>query len=176
MLLTIFDKWRIKRMQIILPLIALMLAVLACGRFGAGSNADSNSAKSNSAPPAVAKAVDLPGLVGKSNEEIKTIVGVEPRFETPYLAIELPQGELTVDSMKGRQTSIGFKAKGTGFATPDKLGDLVGIDLKGIPVPTSSGEYYFYDDVKTPRGTLKRVSLHKTGDSFDQISIDFDSL
>jgi len=162
-------------MRVILPAIVLTLVVLGCGRFGAGSNADSNSAKSNSAP-ASAKAVDLPSLVGKSNDEIKTIVGIEPRFETPYLAFELPQGELTVDSMKGRQTSIGFKAKGGAFSTPDKLGDLVGIDLRGIPVPTPSGEFYFYDDVKTSRGTLKRVSLHKTGDSFDQISIDFNSL
>jgi hypothetical protein len=176
MLLIIFDKMEDQRMRIILPLIVLMLVVLACGRFGSGPGAGSNANRSNSAPTAAAKAVDMPSLVGRSNEEIKSIVGVEPKYETPYLAIELPQGELTVDSMKGKQTSIGFKPKGTAYATPDKLGDLVGIDLKGIPVPTSSGEYYFYDDVKTPKGTLKRVSLHKTGDSFDQISIDFDSL
>jgi hypothetical protein len=118
----------------------------------------------------------MPSLVGKSNDEIKAIVKVEPRFETPYLAFELPEGELTVDSMKGRQTSIGFKAKGPGFASPDKLGDLVGIDLHGLPAPASSGEYSFYDDVKSSRGILKRVSLHKTGNSFDQISIDLDPL
>jgi hypothetical protein len=149
---------------------------MGCGRFGAGSNAGSNAVKSNSAPATGTKAVDMPGLVGKSTEEIKTIVGVEPRFETPYLAFELPDGELTVDSMKGKQTSIGFKAKGPGFASADKLGDLVGIDLRGLPAPASSGEYSFYDDVKTSKGTLKRVSLHKTGDNFDQISIDLDPL
>ena len=173
-------------MKITLPIVVLTIAVLGCGRFGAGSNAGTNNgAKSNSTSAAAVKAVDMPSLVGKSPEEVKKIVGIEPRFETPYLAFELPQGTLTVDYMKGRQTTIGFELKAiqvgsqtaTGFDSPDKLGDLVGIDLHGVPVPTPTGGFYFYDNVKASGGTpLKRVSLHKTTDSFNQISIDLDSL
>lgn len=161
-------------MRIILTIFLAAFALVGCAGPG-GSNSAANTAKSNSAPIAK-KVVDMPALVGKSNEEIKTIIGETPKFETPYLAFDLPEGELTVDSMKGRQTSIGFKKNGAGVAEPAELGDLVGIDLHGIKIPTSSGEFYFYDDVKTSRGILKRVSLHKKADGFDQISIDFDSL
>ena len=163
-------------MKIILPIVVLAIAVLGCGRFGAGSNAGNTTGqKANSAPAAAAKAVDMPSLVGKSPDEIKKIVGIEPRFETPYLAFELPQGTLTVDYMKGKQTTIGFEPT-TGSDSAEKLGDMVGIDVHGKPESRGSGEFHFYDDLNANGKTLRQVSFRKVGDKFTNVSIDVEPL
>lgn len=160
-------------MRIALPVLVLMIAVLGCSRFsstGAGAN---NSAASNTASAAKSgKVVDMPALVGKSPEQIKTIIGETPRFETPYLSFDLPQGSLTVDYMKNVQTTIGFESSGPGLDSPDKLGDLVGIDLHGLPAPTPTDGIYFYREVKAGSKTLSTVSLRSTDGKFKQISID----
>ena len=163
-------------MRITLPIILLTLAVLGCGRFGAGTETGSNAAKTNAAPASAGKAVDMPSLVGKSPEDIKKIVGTEPRFETPYLSFDLPQGTLTVDYAKGKQTTIGFDAKAPGFDSAEKLGDVVGIDVKGKTESNASGEYHYYEGLGAGGKALPQVTFHKAGDKFDHVSIDVEPL
>lgn len=169
-------------MKFALPIIVLSMVVLACGRFGNSWNtvAD-NSPSPNSSPTPIVKAVDIPGLIGKSTDEVKKLVPVAPKSETPWLEYELPQGDLTIWYTKGKQTRISFTIRpvrmgsqsASGFSSPEKLGDLVGIDVHGKPVPPANGSFCTYKDVNI-NGKPREVTFSKIGESFNGVSLSFD--
>jgi len=171
-------------MKITLPVIVLVIAVLGCGRFGtgSGSNAGTNDApKTNSTPAAPVKAFDMPSLVDKSRDEVKKIMNVTPKSEDPWLEYDLPQGYLTIWYTKGKQSHLSFDLKSiqvgsqtaSGFASPEQLGDLVGIDVHGKPLPTENGGFYKYEGLNL-NGKPRNVTFHKVGNGFSGVSVDFD--
>src|SRR5829696_1656877 len=69
-----------------LPFILLAICAIACGKFGSDTSSTANSAQANNSAKASStpvKQIDLPSLLGKSKEEVKKIVGSEPKAEMP---------------------------------------------------------------------------------------------
>jgi tricorn protease-like protein len=123
----------------------------------------------------------MPSLIDKSRDEVKKTMSVTPKSEDPWLEYDLPQGYLTVWYTKGKQSHLSFKLKPiqagsqtvSGFATPEPLGDMVGIDVHGKPLPAANGSFYKYEGLKL-NGKPRNVTFQKVGDVFSGVSIDFD--
>ena len=158
-----------------LTIFVFTIALWGCVGSGAGSNASTiNAPKVISTP--LGKAVDLPGLADKSPDEIRNILGIAPKHETPYLVFVLPQGELTFYHENGKQITASFDLTGpdgyTGLDSIEKLGDLVGIDVHGKPVPSPSYRgYYRYNNLSVNGRILKQVSFSGVGGRFNHVAI-----
>lgn len=172
-------------MRAILPIFALSIAVLGCGLFRNDSKVASNNEPAVTASPAApAKAVDMPSLIGKSRDEIKKIVGVEPKAETdPFIEWYLPQGHLEVSyNNKGKQRRISFSFKPvsvgsqtiSGFDSADKLGDLVGVDVHGKSPTSTISTFYIYEGLQLNGKAVKDVTFSTTSDQFDSVAINLE--
>lgn len=150
--------------------ICLLFCVLGCGRFGGGANSSAGEVPANAEPAKAEKAVDVGSLIGKSVEDVKKALGPPSGEIAGSYKWEFPQGELSLqtDSRTKKVRTIVFSARifvvgdkvGHGYATYDKLGDLIGFDTRGR-TPTSS------DEGETGSVRFEKVNLN--GKNVDEI-------
>ncbi|MEP6789276.1 MAG: hypothetical protein ABJB40_12635 [Acidobacteriota bacterium] len=167
--------------------VCVLLFVMGCGRLGgggaAGNTANSNAA--NAAPARAEKAVDVPSLIGKSMAEVKTALGPPTREIAGTMIWEFPQGNLSVEPVYKNEKKVQyftFEAKifvvggqaARGFATYDKLGDLIGIDTRG-KTPTSSDTdptgYVTFEKVDLNGKTAEEISFNKVSGTFISVTV-----
>lgn len=172
-------------MRTILPIFALLIAVLGCGLFRNDSKvASNNEPASTSSPTAPVKAVDMPSLIGKSRDEIKKIVPAQPKRESDlFVEWDLPQGNLEVNYHKGKQSRISFiftpvsfgSQTISGFDSADKLGDLVGIDVHGkTPTSTVSDSFVTYEKLPLNGKPVKDVKFNIVSNRFTGVAINLE--
>ena len=105
-------------------------------------------------------------------------MGVAPKSEDPWLEWNLPQGDLTIQYTKEKPSSVDFSFKPvtigdrtlSGLQSAEKLGEVVGIDMKGKTPKTSFESFDIYEYVI--QGKTVDVTFHKTPDTFNRVSID----
>ena len=147
-------------MKTIIPLMLLIVAVAACGRFQTGENA------APAARPAT-KVVDIPSLIGKSKDEVKKSVTKSVSAETPEeLKFDFPDGKLTVSFNEGIGRPIYFAVpRGpdieTAGASIERLGEFTGIDMKGR-TPTKTDPMGTYYENETLDGKKVRIVFSPT--------------
>lgn len=112
------------RFGTVVPLLILLLAVVSCDRFSGGSNV---------AKPT--QVVDFPSMVGKSLQEMTTMLGTPTKPASCY-HWELPEGELNVcyetsDASK-RMSSMSYTLKPElGVGSLEEMMALLKIDVQG---------------------------------------------
>ncbi|HVF46199.1 MAG TPA: hypothetical protein VNA17_01395 [Pyrinomonadaceae bacterium] len=142
-------------MRSILILLVLAMVVMGCGRFGAdGGTAGNSSANAKAVPAPVTKLVDLPALLGKSVDEMNTIIGQQQKESVGSVRYKLPKGHVYAGLDKDKKAvlvSFTFEtqtAEGmsfSGYPTAEQLGQAVGLEIKGTPSPISKYEDKYYD-------------------------------
>ena len=165
----------------------VLLCVLGCGRFGGGATTGNtaNSNAANVAPAKAEKAVDVPSLIGKSVAEVKKTLG-EPTSELAgRLTWEFPQGDFAVQPVYKDEKKVNyfeFSAKifvvgdqtAYGFATYDKLGDLIGVETRGkTPAKSETGDtgYVTFEKVDLNGKNVDEVNFHKVSGSFISVTV-----
>ena len=142
-------------------LLVILVVVLGCGRLGGSSNTSSNSGgNTKSGPPPVARAVDIPSMVGKSHEEINKIVGQDSKLSVGTASWTLPKttanphgGTLHVVYSKDKKASmislnletiqVGELGSSSGHTTAERLGQLAGLEIKGTPTKSEFEDKYY---------------------------------
>ena len=143
-------------------LLVVLMVVLGCGRFGGGSSntGSNNAANTNTGPAPVAKAVDIPSMVGKSHEEINKIVGQDSKLSVGTASWNLPKttanphgGTLHVVYSKDKKASmislnldtiqVGEMGSSSGHTTAERLGQLAGLEIKGTPTKSEFEDKYY---------------------------------
>ncbi len=166
-------------MRLILVLSMLVVVVLGCGRFGASSGPVSNSsANSNSSAKPVKKLVDLPSLLGKSVDEMNTILGQKQTQKMYSVDYEIENGSVYAqyDNITKKQTVLRFTfremeidgRKVRGFVTSKALEQAVGLDLTGTP------EMSEYEEVRKDymiNGKKCDVTVKKMLEAYTSISL-----
>lgn len=164
----------LQKMTRSIPLLIIVAVVLGCNLFRGTTN--TNSGPANTAPERAKKLVDIPSLIGKPLDEVKKELG-EPAQKISDTIHKWkfdqggPRGDLTLycDYRKPSKVErIGFSmetiyAEGyafSGFPTYDKLGDTVGIDVRG-KTPKSSDE--------SETGSVKFEKIDLNGKNVDEI-------
>jgi hypothetical protein len=153
----------------LIPILPFLLIAIACGRFQAGTIQTERDRIANASPPAVVKAVDLLSLAGKSKEQVKQLVtgGRLSNEFSDSLSFNFPQAELQVFFKKSAADRITYRLplvsdplSGSRWLgeTPERLGEHVGIDLKG-KTPSKSFDFARYYDVGTAGGKNISISL-----------------
>ena len=110
------------RLGTVVPILILLLSILSCDRF----NGSSNVAKPT-------QVVDFPSMIGKSLQEMTTMLG--PLKQNGRW--ELPEGELDVhyeipDEAKGLMSSIDYQLKPDfGVGSPEEMMALLNINVQG---------------------------------------------
>ena len=132
------------------------------------------------APAAVTKVVDMAALVGKTRDELKTSIKETPAHDTDtVISWNLPRGVLKATFTRGKQDEISFsfptgKTRPTGsadFTTPEKIGDLVGIDLHGKTPASSKGESVDYGPMEIGGKKVKSLSVTKNFGVYNVLTI-----
>lgn len=132
------------RLGIVIPVGILLLATVSCSLF-----------MDDVKPTQV---VDLPPMVGKSLQEMTTMLGRPPKERGVCYHWDLPEGELSVcykdrDSAKKLMSSISYGFPSATFfspriavASPEEMAALVNIDIQGRTPDTEIRGAYIYDD------------------------------
>lgn len=139
-------------MRLILVLSILVVVVLGCGRFGAGSGPVTNSsANANTTTPKVAQIVNLSQLPGKTVAEMNTILG-QGKVNSTSLTYDLPQGFIIASFSKDKKVdSLTFTLNSStadgktlpGYQFAEELGQALGLTISGTPTSTTAfGEKY----------------------------------
>ena len=167
-------------MKITLPFLALlMLCALGCNKSGptTASTSNTNTSKENTAPATPVKVVDLPGMVGKSRDEIKKMVSATPKHEDPWLEYDLPEGYVTIQFTKEKPSDLSFRfnprsigsATISGTATAQQMGTMAGIDVAGKTPKHTSDSFESYDyDVG---GKKVEVTFQKLSNAYSGVSM-----
>lgn len=130
------------RLGTVVPIMILLLSILSCDLF------------SNAAKPT--QVVNLPPMVGKSLQEMTTMLGPSKELGICY-GWDLPEGELAVcyelgDNAKRLMSSISYRltpysgfAPHRGVGSPEEMAALVNIDLQGKKPDSEFRGGYAYD-------------------------------
>jgi hypothetical protein len=133
-------------MKKLLLILALTLAVLSCGQ-------SRNNSEITTRPK---KLIDVPQLMGKSPDEVKSFIGREPKKvegnEQHYAFDELEICGL--EFKNGKFNSITLEGSKFTFETPEQLGDFFGIDVRGQTSRDLGSMVYFQDP------TINGVKIH----------------
>jgi hypothetical protein len=104
----------------------------------------------HTSPAPVVKLVDLPALVGKSVDEMNTILGQQQKESGPSVTYKIPKGSVYAQYSNKKQVILSFTfepqtAEGMtfrGYPTAEKLGQAVGLEIKGTPSSTEYEDKY----------------------------------
>lgn len=167
--------------------LAMLCLVVGCGRFSGTDNLNTGSANSGNSgtqAPAV-KAVDVPALIGKSIEDVKKSLGPPKSELAGRLRWEYPQGELAVEPLYEDKKKVGYfeftaamvsvgGQVAQGFASYDKLGDMIGIDTRGLtPADIDEGETgsVTFEKVNLNGKNVDEVTFSKVSGSFKSVTV-----
>jgi len=126
------------RLGTVVVLVTLLLSIISCDRFGS----------SNVAKPT--QVVDLPSMMGKSLQEMTTMLGPFTKKALCY-GWELPEGELTVcygagDNAKRLMSSISYELKpDRGVGSLEEMMALVNINVQGKEAKKNRRGFFTYD-------------------------------
>jgi len=141
-------------MKNLIPVIALVIVVLGCGRFQS-STGSANDGKANSAEkPVIRKVVDVPALFGKTKEEVIKAVteGKKKNDFSDWMDFEFPQGTLRVSLTKDKADNFSFVLPMYGgdflVDTQENFCTLTGIDLKGKSPDSTIADWVIYEKEK----------------------------
>ena len=157
--------------------LALVVAVLGCGRFGANSETAGNKA-ANSSPEPTAKLVDLPSLLDKSVDEMNTILGQHQKESVGTVTFAIPKGSVYAlyDMKSKKQVLLSFKfepqtAEGMtflGYPTAEKLGQAIGLEITGTPAKSEyEDKYYDY----TINGKKCELTVGKIREAYNEAKL-----
>lgn len=129
-------------LRTVLPVLILLLSTLSCALF---SNA-----------PKPTQVVDLPSMVGKSLQEMTTLLGPPKEMGVCY-GWYLPEGVLSVcyrDYAKKRMENLAYRfplatvfAPRMAVGSPEEMAALVNIDLQGRKPDVEIRGVYAYNDL-----------------------------
>lgn len=166
-------------MRIASVLMILVAVVMGCNRIGKDSGPVSNTAaNTNSSAKPVKKLVDLPALLGKSVDEMNTILGQKQTQKLYSVDYEIENGSVYAqyDNNTKKQTVLKFTFKETeidgkkvrGFVTSKDLERAVGLDLTGTP------EMSEYEEVRKDymiNGKKCDVTVKKMLEAYTAVSL-----
>lgn len=164
----------------ILPFVLLVICVLGCNKFKSDTSSisNANTANTNAAPAKIAKVVDLPATIGKSKDEIKTMVTGTPTHDDPWLEYSLESADLTFMFDKAKKASdatLRFKpisfsgASVSGTDTAEQLATMAGVDIKGkTPTSTSALADTYEQQIN---GKKAEIVIYHTNGKFDTVMI-----
>ena len=164
-------------MKNLLPFLLVVLCVGGCNRAGSDSNSTSNTAAANNsakAPSKPVKQIDVPSLLGKTKDEVKKIVGSEPKAEMPE---ELEwritdKYDLDVNFDKGKAYKVHYTMpSGLAAGTPEEMGGLIGVDLAGKKPDSDGGLAANFKAVSTPAGAAE-VAVYKSGANYNAVLVE----
>jgi hypothetical protein len=150
------------RLGTVAPILILLLCVLSCDRFTGGPS---------SAKPT--QVVDLPSMVGKSLQEMTTMLG-PPTPQVLCYDWELAEGELNVcyetsDYAKRFMSSISYNLKpytggasDRGVGSPEEMMALVHLDVQGKGPEENRRGFVTYKDLSI-NGKSCFVDVHPRG-------------
>ncbi|HQU92677.1 MAG TPA: hypothetical protein PLK77_10295 [Pyrinomonadaceae bacterium] len=165
-------------MKNLIPVIALCLVALACGRFQNTANTP-NSANANSESKAIIRKVaDIPALYGKSKDEVIKMVteGKKKNDFSDWVDFEFPQGTLQVNFTKDKADTFKFTLplyQGDFLVdTQENLGILTGIPLASKTPDTSLDGFISFEKEKMGGSSVHIVLDKKPGsDKFYSLSV-----
>jgi hypothetical protein len=148
----------LNRLGTVVVLVTLLLSIISCDRF---------DPRSNGAKPT--QAVDLPSMIGKSRQEITTMLGLPPHKDNSVtVAWELPEGTLAVlKKENGETSSISYRLKESfsGFVSAEEMAKLANIDVQRRKPREIHGGSQIYDYVGA-NGKTFDVAVDKEGRTF----------
>lgn len=126
------------------PILILLVSILSCAPFMNG--------------PKPTQVVDLPSMVGKSLQEMETMLGPSKLRGVCY-NWQLPEGELVAgykdhDSAKKKMSTLWYRfpsytffVPGRAVSSPEEMAALVKIDIKGRKPDSEFRGGYAYDNL-----------------------------
>jgi hypothetical protein len=171
--------------------LCVLVCVMGCGKLSGGggtANTAGPSNSANSAESAPVKALDIASIVGKSPDDIKKVLGPPTRESggaAPSYTWELPQGDLFVNADYKDKKKVDFMTftskiivvgnqTAQGYATYDKLGDLIGFDTRGkTPTSEESGDTGTtrFEKVNLGGTTVDEISFSKVSGKFISVTV-----
>jgi len=160
-----------------LPFLLLVICVLGCSKFGPDTASTSNTSANNSAPKIEPKKmIDVPSLLGKSTDEVKKIVGSEPKDESAYTVNWSVKDsyDLGVDLDKGKAKAVNFALPGgLGADKPEQIAVLAGVDLAGKTPDFHTESFTSYKGLKVGSGTAE-ATFHQIGETFRSVRLEME--
>ena len=162
-----------------LPFLLLVLCLVGCGKSGPDTSSTSNSTNNSAAkaPSKPVKQLDVPSLIGKSKDEVKTIVGSEPKAEMPA---EL-EWRITDKYDLDVNFDKGGKAKDVTYALPsglnmgtktaEEMATLAGIDLAGKKPDSDFESFTIYKGIPVSGGTAE-AWFNKISETFRSVRLE----
>jgi len=139
-------------MKNIWVLFVLAAVAVGCGKLtGGGSGTSGNNVANVSSTP-VPKVVDLSALLGKSVEEMNTALGQQQKLSVGSVTYTVPKGTVYAQYNKeNKQVMISFSYKPEitaefsvlGYPSVEKLGQAVGLEIKGKPSESEYEDKYY---------------------------------
>jgi hypothetical protein len=158
-------------MKNLLLILLLSLSVLSCNLLTRRDSPSTVQPTPSPSPVAPKKIVDVPSLIGKTPDEVKSIIGLTPKIGTDFTSKGVRHRDYKYEFRDIGTASIKFKnEKFDGFFiildkfifdTPEQLGDFFGVDVRGKTPPTTVDDTVFYEDLKFNGVNVKSLSLGK---------------
>ena len=173
-------------------LLLFCLVATGCGTSSTNSNVVSNNnthpapsnttAQNNStaAPVAGHQSIDMASLIGKSRDELKKTIKATPSEDNEDLiSWNFPEGMLKANFSDGKQSQISFSfepgktgpSKSADFTTPEKLGDLVGVNVHEKTPSSSKGDFVDYGAMEIGGKKIKKIAFIKNSGVFNVLIV-----
>lgn len=150
------------RLKLVVPILIFLLTTLSCGLFDGGPKV-----------PRPTQVVDFPSMVGKSLQEMTTMLG-QARPQVLCYHWELTEGDLgvcyeTSDNAKRFMSSLSYELKpysggasDRGVGSLEEMMALVNIDVQGKAAEEHRKGFFTYKDVSI-NGKLCFIDVHSRG-------------